>query len=521
MNIGEIKEQYLQTKVQFVQTDHQGTVIESDETLFPLQQEDNIFQLHPFFESWQLAIHELPEGQEISLPCVHLELQGVTGIFDLHVVKTPQELAFTLYDFTEHYQYSQSLLQERNESVMNQQLLEAQNEAIRLQKEILDMRNEELRRQQGFKDQFLANMSHEIRTPLNAILGFANLLLKTSINQDQSQYLNAINMSGENLLVIINDILDFSKVAAGKLNINEVRFELNKLIVNLQNNYGIKALQKNLELKVEVDPDIPRFLVGDPIRLNQILTNLLENAFKFTDEGSIQLKAEVVSQMDRQLTLKFTVSDTGIGIDSKSQKKIFDSFAQAHDQIHIQYGGTGLGLAIVKKLVNLMHGKVKLESTPGKGALFSFTVVMKSAADQMPPRHQQEDLKSPLNKPEQSIRVLLAEDVPVNQLLAEKILNGFGYEVDVASDGRSALYQLQKNQYDLVLMDLQMPEMDGYETTRQIRQLEPPLKDIPIIALTAHAMQGEREQCLSVGMNDYVSKPFDPEVLWEKIQKLV
>lgn len=523
MNLEEIKHRYLQTKVQFFITDDQGVIRESDYSLFPKEElpSDIIYQLHPFFESSITAITGLAEKETFSLPCLQLNIGAIEGIYDLVVTRSGSNFVFTIFDFTEHYQYSQALLQERNESIMHQELLAVQNKSMKLEKEILDLKNEELKRQQGFKDQFLANMSHEIRTPLNAILGFVHLLLKSPVNADQMRFLDAINMSGENLLVIINDILDFSKVAAGKLSISQVPFELKNLISSLQNNYIIKIRQKGLQLILDIDPEIPEILMGDPIRLNQIFTNLIENAFKFTQSGHIKLAAHILQQENQRITLEFAVSDTGIGIAPQEQQRIFESFAQAHDQIHMQYGGTGLGLAIVSKLVALMQGTVRLESEPGSGATFVFTAIF-GISEYQPTVGEDRDQQPPLTKSTRRLRILLAEDVPLNQLLAEKVLEGFGYQVDVASDGLSALEHLAKHEYDIILMDLQMPEMDGYEATKQIRQeLPAPANKTPIIALTAHALQGEREQCLALGMNDYVSKPFDPNLLWEKIQALV
>lgn len=520
MKLVELKAKHLERKAQFISLDDTGNILDSDDALIKVSQCENLREIGPFFESIKEAIGTIVKGEDIFFPCVNLQLNEQLGVYDLILTRDDTGVCYlVIFDFTEHYRISQTILQEKNESSIQNQLLDAQNKAIRLEKEILDLKNSELKRAQEFKDEFLANMSHEIRTPLNAILGFANLLLKSNLNFEQVEYLNAINMSGENLLVIINDILDLSKIESGTLSINVVDFEPRKLLDNLMNIYKIKANQNGIKLKLRVDENLPLWTKGDPIRINQVLSNLLENAFKFTKAGYIEITAALEKEENDRLTLAFSVKDTGIGIALMRQKLIFQSFVQAHSSIYNQYGGTGLGLAIVKRLVNLMKGSVQLESEPDKGSTFSFTVLTRKSEQRQAPLVTKTMEKTTARK--ESLMVLLAEDVPVNQLLAEKVITGFGHQVDIASDGKSAIEKLGQKEYDLLLLDLQMPEMDGYETAKYIRnKMNGPVRGIPIIALTAHALTGEREKCIEVGMDEYISKPFDPDQLLEKIRSL-
>ncbi|MGI9545488.1 MAG: ATP-binding protein, partial [Cyclobacteriaceae bacterium] len=380
MRLSELKAKHLERKAQFISLDDSGNIKESDDALIKVSDYQNLSEIGPFFESIEAAIATIVSGEDIFFPCVNLHLNKQQGVYDLILTRDDSGICYlVIFDFTDHYRISQSILQEKNESSIQNQLLDAQNKAIRLEKEIVDLKNSELKRAQEFKDEFLANMSHEIRTPLNAILGFTNLLLKSNLNFEQVEYLNSINMSGENLLVIINDILDLSKIESGTLSINVVDFEPRKVLDNLVNIYQIKAKQNGIGLKLNVNDNMPLWAKGDPIRINQVLSNLVENAFKFTKVGYIEITASLEKEENDKLTLAFSVKDTGIGIAPMRQKLIFQSFVQAHSSIYNQYGGTGLGLAIVKRLVNLMKGSVQLESEPDKGSTFSFTVLTRKS----------------------------------------------------------------------------------------------------------------------------------------------
>lgn len=366
------------------------------------------------------------------------------------------------------------------------------------------------------KEQFLANMSHEIRTPMNAILGMTRLLHKTNLTPKQATYQEAIKASADNLLVIINDILDISKIEAGKLNIDSVGFDLNRLIRHLRNSIRHRAEEKGIGLFYEVDRRINSVLIGDPVRLNQILLNLINNAIKFTDKGSVEMECKLIEAPFGYNTIEFRVIDTGIGIPEEKLNTIFESFTQGDDDVSRKYGGTGLGLSISKRLVSLFGGELKVESKKSIGTKFYFSLKLKVG--------KEEDLvrKKEAQKQDVSlegVNVLLAEDHDINQFLATTLLHEWGTTVEVVENGIEAIKRIGKGQFDVVLMDIQMPIMGGIEATRIIRnQLK---SNIPIIALTANALKGDAEKYLSVGMNSYVSKPFDPVELFNTIAHLV
>lgn len=365
------------------------------------------------------------------------------------------------------------------------------------------------------KQQFLSNMSHEIRTPMNAIIGFTKVLLKTELTAKQKEYLTAIKMSGDALIVLINDILDLAKVDAGKMVFEKTAFRMAISISAMLHLFETKIQEKNLQLVTIYDKNIPEVLVGDPVRLHQIVLNLVSNAVKFTNKGTITMRVELLSQTDETVEVKFSVSDTGIGIAESKLDKIFENFQQASSGTSRLYGGTGLGLAIVKQLVEPQGGKLTVTSEMGVGSIFSFTLQFQKTDEQ--PRVDAEIEQESFEH--KNIKVLVVEDIPLNQLLMKTLLDEFGFERDIAGNGKIAIEKLKENSYDIILMDLQMPEMNGFEATEYIRNTM--LLDIPIIALTADVTTVDLAKCKAVGMNDYIAKPVDERLLYSKIVGLV
>ncbi|WP_310556926.1 ATP-binding protein [Flavobacterium sp.] len=366
------------------------------------------------------------------------------------------------------------------------------------------------------KQQFLSNMSHEIRTPMNAIIGFTKVILKTELTPKQKEYLSAIKMSGDTLIVLINDILDLAKVDAGKMVFEKEPFKLSLSISTMLHLFETKMQEKNLELIVKYDTNIPEVLVGDATRLHQIILNLVSNAVKFTAEGKITFSVRKLTEDAENITIEFSVADTGIGIEAKKIDNIFENFQQAHSQTSRIFGGTGLGLAIVKQLVEKQGGSIRVESQVDKGSTFSFVLCFKKANGATVLDHEIIEL---VDNPTQDIKVLVVEDVELNQLLMRTLLDDFGFESDIAGNGKMAVEKLEKNSYDIILMDLQMPIMNGFQTTDYIRNT---MKlQIPIIALTADVTTVDIEKCKAVGMNDYIAKPVDERKLYSKIVGLI
>ncbi|MEI6124668.1 MAG: ATP-binding protein [Bacteroidota bacterium] len=365
------------------------------------------------------------------------------------------------------------------------------------------------------KQQFLSNMSHEIRTPLNSILGFTNVLLKTKLDEDQNEFVSAIKTSGTSLILLINDILDLAKVDAGRMTFDKQPFEMRKSIKSILFSFDLKIKEKNLELIKEYDSKIPSMLLGDAVRLNQIILNLISNAIKFTHKGKIVLSVKLLSEDEENVTVEFAVTDTGIGIAADKIDSIFNVFEQAYVNTANAYGGTGLGLAIVKQLVEAQGGSIRLSSKIAEGSTFSF--ILPFGKTNIKPVEEIEILK--LDSEIKTLRVLVAEDVALNQLLIKIILNDFGFEPEIVDNGKIAIEKLQTNTYDIILMDLQMPEMNGIEATEYIRKTMK--SQIPIIALTADVTSTNISQYKEFGMDDYISKPINENLLYSKIVELV
>ena len=385
---------------------------------------------------------------------------------------------------------------------------------------IIQLNDSEKKVKEGLKlkEKFLANMSHEIRTPMNAILGFTNLLERKNIDAESKMFVHTIQKSGENLLDIINDILDLSKIEEGMMRIESAPFNLRELVKGVETMFRNKATEKKIAFTISVDELLPNTLEGDAARLTQILVNLIGNALKFTDAGSIKIKITSEGNTDKIINTGITVTDTGIGIEKDKLGRIFERFQQAEDSVTRKYGGTGLGLSIVNDLVMLQNGTIAVESVPDKGTTFRINIPYKIPIEQVYTKSTLPTAVTLLNNFE-NICVLVAEDNEMNKTLIRHLFKNWQLDFDLVSNGKQAIDMLTIKKYSLILMDIQMPEIDGYTASQYIRNN---LKlNIPIIAMTAHALKGEKEKCLGFGMNEYISKPLREELLHKLISKFI
>ncbi|QHT69864.1 response regulator [Rhodocytophaga rosea] len=369
------------------------------------------------------------------------------------------------------------------------------------------------------KQQFLSAMSHEIRTPMNAVIGMTHLLMQENPRPDQLDNLKTLKFSSENLLVLINDILDLSKIEAGKMIFEETAFDLKELVYNIKNSLNYKADEKGIRLHIRLDPTLPKLMVGDPVRLSQVLNNLISNAIKFTEKGGVTIDIMLESEDIETLKLNFAIIDTGIGISKDKLDYIFESFTQENTDITRRFGGTGLGLAITKRLLQLQNSQIYVESSVGKGSVFYFTLGFKrSLKEEIETVHEAVDYAgTDLGH----VKLLLVEDNEINQIVATKFLKQLNIKPDYASNGKLAIDKASIKAYDIILMDLQMPEMGGYEATRAIRNLGDKNAHIPIIAVTAGVILDTHNRAMAAGITDFTAKPINPNELYQKILKYI
>jgi len=500
------KKEYSQSVNQYIVVDLDGNILESDNVIFPDVVGKNLSDIHPFFESVHSALLE-PNKRHI-FSCIHLtNPENQTIITDI-IVKTfdgKQPPLVAILDLTTHYDNYQTTAQVRNESVINSQILE--------------LKNEYLQEKEAFKNAFIANFSHELRDPLTGILTFSDILKKTHLNDEQLNYLRVIDSSSTYLKQLIEDILDISKIEAGKLDLVISPFNIKQLLEDIQSVFAIKAQQKGLELITNFNDNLPEIVGGDALRLRQVLSNLLENAIKFTEEGTVTFNASLNQIRAQKASIHFQVKDTGIGIPEDKLEDIFTSFTQLNNSQAYKGAGLGLGLAIAKHLVSLTHSKISVDSTVGEGSTFSTNINFILDKNQVLKSKKKDVLTAP--KSNRKFSILLVEDSEITQLSILKILASRGnYFLDIVTKGEDVIPRIENSEFDLILMDIKLPNSYGDEITKLIRKMpEREHKKIPVIALTARVMKDDLKRYKKAGINDVIQKPFDENTLVSKIEE--
>lgn len=498
MSSAKLKEEFLNTRIQQIEITKEGAVIHSDDVLFPFSKNENIIAFHPFFEAIVGLL--LTVSEDITYPCVNISGDNFSKILDIHIVQKQDGIYLLLFDFTEHYQDAHPLVQEKNEASIAKNRL-AFDKRLLLAKE-------------SFKNNFLSNLNHEIRNPLNNLLGFMELLRKTKLSYDQNETLKVMQRTGSQIKHLMEDMLDISKIERGVLTLQHVPFNLGHIVTNLQQHYQLKIGAKTILLETTIEDNVPKKLLGDPVKLNQILFNLLENAYRNTTLGSINLTIKVQDQEDEMCTLNISVSDTGKGIPDSEITRVFDTYYQFKEET-IKPIGEGLGLKIVKDLVTLLKGEIVVKSSQ-EGTVFTC---------QLPFETRKKDKKRPTVPKGSGIflskRILVIEDIEINQMLFMRIFlnNEKGMLLEIAQNAEHAFGLLAERNYKVIIIKNNLLDSSGLAFLKKCRQ-DKKLQNMPILVVSGNTMLKEQEQMLAAGASAFLSKPHTQKELFDSIEKL-
>ena len=502
MSLSELKTRFVNKRIQQLEVSEAGLVIASDNAIYNIPEDTLLSSLHPFLEATQYLLPSIT--QNINFPCVNLEIDSLKKIVDIEILRQKDKLYILLFDFTEHYEASHPLVQEKNENSIAKSKLD-------FEKRLLIAKAE-------FKNSFLSNLNHEIRNPLNNMLGFMDLLAETKLNYDQYETIKIIRKTGTHLKMLMEDMLDISKIERGVIEVKQVNFYLTSIISSLQQHFGLKYNESAVELIVDIVGSVPKTLVGDPIRLNQILFNLLENAFRNTKEGSVTLKISSEDTTGKMALVHFEVSDTGSGIPEGALGQVFDSYYQLKLDKEKPIG-EGLGLKIVKDLVELLGGNITASNGAKQGAIFNCSLPF----EKRKPQREKKTIKKGSGI-YHSKRILILEDKADNQMLLMKIFlnNDKGYVIEIASNVIQAIDLLENRKYDLILSKKAVADEDGIEFIRKIQEhsLET-IASIPILVASGSTMALQKQEFLDAGAAHFLPKPYTKKELFKCIEKLI
>ncbi|MBL4664009.1 MAG: response regulator [Flavobacteriaceae bacterium] len=502
MSLSELKTSFVNKRIQQLEVSEMGLITSSDNVIFHIAKDTQLSTLHPFLEATQYLLPSIT--QNINFPCVNLEIDSIKKIVDVEIIRKKEQLYILLFDFTEHYEASHPLVQEKNENSI------AKNK--------LDFEKRLLLAKAEFKNSFLSNLNHEIRNPLNNMLGFIDLLAETKLNYDQYETIKIIRKTGTHIKMLMEDMLDISKIERGIFTVKDVNFYLTSIISSLQQHFSLKYNSKNVGLVVDIVGKVPKTLVGDPVRLNQILFNLLENAFRNTKEGSVTLKVYSEDTSEKRALVHFEISDTGVGIPEESLAHVFDSYYQLKLDKEKPIG-EGLGLKIVKDLVGLLDGKITVSNRDKQGAVFLCSLPFE--------KRKSKREKKTIKKGSgiyQSKRILIVEDKPDNQMLFMKTFlnNDKGYVIEIASNAAQAYDLLENRKYDLVISKNTLSDEDGVTFIQKLQQhSSKKIASIPILVASGSTMILEQQEFLNAGAAHFLPKPYTKKELFKCIEKLI
>ena len=506
-SLEQYKEHYINQNIQFIVIDFDGVIVDSDQTFMDLTKGDYIYDVHPFFTSYSSMLESLDES--ITYECVHIDYLEKEFITDVKMIKKDNCILLVIYNLTDHYTSYQSIAQARNESIINA--------------ELVILKNIELEERERFKNAFIRNFSHELRNPLMGIISITNVIEGTDLTSEQRQMINFLKESNSNLKLLLDDIMSLSMISSGKLQLRDKVFNLYDLLQLIEFTYKTKAAQKTFDFVLNYDKKVPEFVEGDRLRLFQIITNLLDNAFKFSEKGEVALTVQLNQKRANKVSLRFKVSDNGVGIPKEKIDSIFESFTQL-DTIGKQQG-SGLGLSIVKGLLELMDTSIRVESTVGQGSDFYFDLTLKFPLDlaSKPIINTSKDTGIGKIQGERKFKLLMVEDDERIQTVLFKALMATNlFYIDLVNDGALVFEQVTNNAYDVILMDVDLPNIPGDHLTKLIRDFPfKNIKNIPIIGITANAFEENINDYLNIGMNAVVPKPFDLQELVETVLKFL